>query len=245
MNVDDLLNYQSCHICKHLTRAHVVRAADGIFCERHNVCVTCNRLAGQDGDTNAPQVLCDTPACYAKGHQRCFRVLHDQEHYACKACKERWSLTGAIRCYRCSESFCTKHKRACLACDKDYYPGQYSCLTQEYHINGTCSAWCLDKMIVLTAGSAPLREPLTVAARAFIPPYFAMAVALAEFNWPVLVLLEILDWCVPPILLRATSMHMRWELLKLISRRWRAKNGCEVGTGAVVVVPEKRQKIDA
>lgn len=223
-----------CDVCKQASLFGVRRTPHGNYCLLHTLCESCERPTPTQ-DVSA----CDTPVCTNVGHSTCFPVLVSYNYYACSACKKRWHLTNPSTMVcglaACRQPFCTAHKRECLGCNRFIYMLNVRCESGSYHINGACSEWCLDKIIACASSGVPIHVPLTPAAQAFIPPYFMMAVALAELNWPVLVTLAVLDLCVPPILLRTTSMHQRWELLKAINRAWRAKNDCAVIVPAVKV----------
>jgi hypothetical protein len=235
---------RACRICKEQTREPVRETPNGLFCARHTFCEGCNCVVLSD----SVEVVCDTPSCYASGHERCLRVYFTKDApdcFSCQPCKRFWQLREFGRiCTVCHQPFCSAHMKKCISCTNVFYQGSVTCESAQQRINGACSEWCLDAAIARVQCDEELRYELTYAAQAFLPRYTQMAFALAELNWPVLVTMAILDLCVPPILFSKTSMHQRWEVLKAINRRWRAKNGCGVESGALVSPPEKKTKMN-
>lgn len=235
--------YRACYFCKEKTRFPVRDTARGLFCSLHPDCESCKEPVISTADV----VVCDTPACYSSGHDKCLRVYVTKDApdcLACQACKNFWQLRVLGRiCGVCHQPFCSAHFKKCIACPNIFYQSSNAnCATAQLHINGACSAWCLDAAIARLEYEAERRYELTYAAQAFLPRYTAMAFALAQFNWPVLITMAVLDLCVPPILFVKTSAHQRWEVLKAINRAWRVKNDCAVHGNADQLTPQKKMR---
>lgn len=178
------------------------------WCHAANIC------AGQ---------VCDTPACTNITHANC-GVAHEDMYrgcalcsvfLTCRACDERIGYYCDIDvCQCCFMRCCRVHKSTCAVC------GILLCIACVQQSGRICALDC--------RGVPQDSVPFTPLESRLAAWYFEKAVALAELNLPVLVLLSVLDMCVPPRLLAAKSLQWRWDILRAVNRAWRIKNNCAV-----------------